>query len=167
MSSFRRYSVYVLAYILWAVSMILGGMGLLQLRDAYLSAVVISSFNRNQNNATALFNSSMQTRTLDTWSYLLLGLVLVILIVFLEYFYRSGVLPGKLRRRFFKVTTFEFGILFIANLTSTVVVWQVSGFTWGSLFYPILELLTTGIFIWLWAENRRRFTAASDATQTA
>ncbi len=167
MSSLRRYSVYVLAYILWAASIILGGMGLLQLRDAYLSAVVMASFNRYQNNATALFNSSMQTRTLDTWSYLVLGLVLVILIVFLEHFYRTGVIPQKLRLRFFQVTTLEFAVLFIANMISTAVVWQVSGFTWGSLFYPILELITTGIFIWLWAENRRRFHAASEAAQAA
>jgi hypothetical protein len=156
MTSFRRYSTYALAYLLWAITIILGGLTLFQLRDAYLSVVVMSTYDRFKDNATALFYSSLQTRSLDQWSYLLLGLLLVILIVFIEYFYRTGVLPGSLRLRFFQVTAVEFGALFVANLISAMVIWDVSGFTWQSLFYPLLELLTTTIFIWLWIDTRRR-----------
>jgi uncharacterized membrane protein len=160
MSSIRRFSTYALAYLLWAITTILGGMALLQARDAYLSVVVMSTFNRLKDNAADLFYSSLQTRTLDQWSYLFLGLLLVILIVAVEYLYRTGVQPGKLRLRFFQVTAIEFGVLFAANLTSAIVIWDVSGFTWGSLFYPLLELITTVIFIWLWIDNKRRSNAA-------
>ncbi len=166
-SSIRRYTSYALAYLLWVISTILGGMVLLQARDAYLSVVVMSTYDRIKDNATALFYSNLQTRSLDQWSYLLLGLILVILIVFLEHFYRTGVQPGSLRLRFFQLTTIEFGVLFLANLTSAAVVWDVSGFTWRSLFYPLLELITTSIFIWLWIDNRRRSKAALTENQPA
>lgn len=167
MTSFRRYSTYALAYLLWAITIVLGGLALLQARDAYLSVVVISTYNRVKDNPTALFNASLQTRTMDQWSYLLLGLLLVVLIVFAEYFYRTGVQPGSLRLRFFQVTTVEFGVLFAANLTSAMVIWNVSGFTWQSLFYPVLELLTTIIFIWLWIDTRRRRMGAPLEGQSA
>ena len=160
MSSIRRFSTYALAYLLWAISIILGGLALLQARDAYLSVVVMSTFNRFKENAADLFYSSLQTRTLDQWSYLFLGLLLVILIVAVENIYRTGVQPGRLRLRFFQVTTIEFGILFAANLASAIVIWGVSGFTWQSLFYPLLELITTIIFIWLWIDTKHRSTAA-------
>jgi hypothetical protein len=156
MNSIRRLTTYALAYLLWAITTLLGGIVLLQVRDASLSVVVISTYDRFKDNATALFYSSLQTRTMDQWSYLLLGLLLVILIVFIEYFYRTGVQPGSLWLRFFQVTAVEFGALFVANLISAMVIWDVSGFTWQSLFYPLLELLTTTIFIWLWIDTRRR-----------
>lgn len=167
MNSLRRISTYALAYLLWGITILLGGMVLLQARDAYLSALVMSTYDRFKDNATNLFYSSLQTRSLDQWSYLLLGLFLVILIVFIEYFYRTGVQPGSLRLRFFQVTAVEFGVLFLANLTSAIVVWEVSGFTWRSLFYPLLELLTTVIFIWLWIDTRRRRLAAPVENQPA
>ena len=142
MSSIRRFSTFALAYLLWAITTILGGMVLLQARDAYLSVVIMTTYDRFKDNASELFYSSLQTRSLDTWSYLLLGLLLVILIVFIEYFYRTGVQPQKLRLRFIQVTAIEFGVLFLANLTSAMVIWNVGGFTWQSLFYPMLELIT-------------------------
>ena len=133
----------------------------------YLSVVVMSTYDRFKDNATALFYSYLQTRSLDQWSYLLLGLLLVVLIVFVENFYRTGVQPGTLRLRFFQVTTIEFGVLFLANLTSAMVIWDVSGFTWRSLFYPLLELITTTIFVWLWIDNRRRSKTALAEDQPA
>lgn len=167
MNSLRRISTYALAYLLWGITIILGGMVLLQARDAYLSALVMSTYDRFKDNATNLFYSSLQTHSLDQWSYLLLGLLLVILIVFIEYFYRTGVQPESLRLRFFQVTAVEFGVLFLANLTSAIVVWEVSGYTWRSLFYPLLELLTTTIFIWLWIDTHRRRLAAPVENQPA
>jgi len=167
MNSFRRLTTYALAYLLWVITILLGGMALLQVRDAYLSALVMSTYDRFKDNATDLFNSSLQIRSMDQWSYLLLGLLLVILIVFIEHSYRTGVHPGSLRLRFFLVTAVEFGVLFAANLTSAILVWVVSGFTWRSLFYPLLELVTTTIFIWLWIDNRRRKLAAPADDQPA
>ncbi len=155
MNAFRRVSAYGLAYLLWLVSFVLGGLVLFQLREAYLSVVVVSSYNSAQGNATALFYSAMQTRTLDQWSYLLLGLLLIVLIVFLENHYRSAVEPGRLRLRFFRVTALEFGLLFVANLVAAIVVWVVDSFSFRSLYYPLLELLTTAIFVWLWRDALR------------
>jgi hypothetical protein len=167
MNSSRSIATYALAYLLWLFTFLLGGMALLQARDAYLSAVVMATFDRFKDNATDLFYSSLQTRTMDQWSYLLVGLLLVVLIVFVEHFYRTGVQPGTLRLRFFQMTAIEFGVLFAANLTTTILVWNVSGFTWRSLFYPALELITTAIFIWLWIDNLRRKKAASSENEPA
>ena len=159
MSSISRYSKYALAYLLWAISIILGAMVMLQARDAYLSVVVLSTYDRFKENATALFYSSLRTRMVDQWSYLLLGILIVILIVFIENLYRSGVKQRRLRIRFVQVTAIEFGVLFLSNLTAAIVVWEVSGFTWQSLFYPALELITMIIFIWLWIDTRHRRSA--------
>ncbi len=156
MNSFRRYSAYGLAYLLWFLSFLLSGLVLLQLRDAYLSVIVLSMYNRAQNNAAQLFYSNLAARSLDQWSYLFLGILLIVLIVFFEHYYRTGVQPGRLRLRFFQVIAIEFVVLFASNLTSAIVAWQVGGFTWRSLYYPILELLTGAIFIWLWLDARRR-----------
>jgi hypothetical protein len=156
MSAFRRFSAYGLAYLLWLVSFILGGMVLFQIREAYLSLVVVTTFKKVQGDATAEFYAGLQTRALDQWSYLLLGLLLIVLIVFIEHHYRTAVEPGLLRIRFFRVTALEFSLLFVANLTAAATVWSVSAFTFRSLFYPILELITAGIFIWLWLDIRRR-----------
>ena len=161
MNSFRSFSTYALAYLLWAISVILGGMVLYQGRDALFSVVVVTTYDRFKDNATALFYSSLQTRSMDQWSYLLLGLLLIVLIVFIEHYFRTGVQPGSLRLRFFQVTMIEFGVLCLANLINAIVVWDVSGFTWRSLFYPLLELITTVVFVWLWLEARRAKTAVS------
>lgn len=163
MNNLRRYSAYGLAYLLWALSIILSGLVLLQVRDAYLSMIVLASYNRVQNNAAALFYANLQTRSLDQWSYLFLGIILIVIIVFIEYYYRSAVVPGRLRLHFFQVTSIEFVALLIANLISAAVVWNVGGFTWRSLYYPVLELLVSVIFIWLWVDVRRRKAAPTDS----
>ena len=155
MSEFRRISSYALAYVLWAASLILAGLVLLQLRESYLSAAAMSTFNRLQGNQTELFYAALATRAFDTWSYLLIGVIEVIAIVFIEFYYRTGAHLGRLRQRFVLVTAIEFVLLFIANMTNVVLIWQVSSFTWKSLFYPVLELLTAGIFTWLWFDLRR------------
>ena len=155
-SEFRRISVYGLAYLLWALSFFLGGLALLQFRDALLAAVVVATFNRTQANPAAAFYAGFQARAADQWTYLVAGIVMVVLIVGLEHFYRSGVQPGLLRLRFFQVTAIEFIVLLVSDLTSAIMVWVVAAFTWRSLFYPILELICAVIFVWLWLESHRK-----------
>lgn len=156
MSALRRVSVYGLAYLLWFASMILGGLALFQVREAYLSLVSVATYNRTHGNTTAEFYASLQARSLDQWSYLLLGVLLIVLIVFLEHYYRTGVASRRLRLYFFAVTWIEFAVLLVAELGSAAAVWSVAGFTWRSLFYPVLELISGAIFIWLWLDTRRR-----------
>jgi hypothetical protein len=160
MSVFRRITAYGLAYLLWLASLVLSGLALFQVRDAYLSAVTVGTFKSTQGNASAQFYAALQVRSMDQWSYLLMGTVMIVLIVFLENFYRGGVSSGRLRLRFFAVTALTFAVLLVAELTSSAMVWIVGGFTWRSLFYPILELISGAIFLWLWLDTRRRILSA-------
>jgi hypothetical protein len=160
MSLLRRITAYGLAYLLWLASLVLSGLALFQVRDAYLSAVTVGTFKNTQGDASAQFYAALQVRSMDQWSYLLMGGIMIVLIVFLENYYRGGVSSGRLRLRFFAVTTITFAILLVAELTSAAMVWVVGGFTWRSLYYPILELISGAIFLWLWLDSRRRVLSA-------
>jgi hypothetical protein len=155
-SEFRRISSFVLAYVLWLLSVAIGALVLLQARDTVLTAITMSTYNRLASNSREMFYASLQVRAMDQWSYLLLGILVIVFIVVVEFLYRTGLQAGKLRLRVVQITAIEFFILFFANLLTNVMLWQVNGYTWSSLFYPLLELLTTGIFVWLWSDLRRQ-----------
>ena len=133
MSTFRRISTYGLAYLLWVISFILGGLVLFQLREAILTAISVSTF-QGSSSDRELFYASMLMRTVDQWSYLALGIVLIVLIVFFEHHYRTAVESERLRLRFFRATAIEFGLLFVANFVVAALNWVVSSFSFSSLF---------------------------------
>ncbi len=153
----RLYARYALAYVLWAVSIVLGaGVGLLA-RDAVMNALAIgSSMGRAQPNPSQAFYSGLQIRAGDTWSYLLLGIALVLLVVFVEHWYQTGVPLRRLLPRFLLVTAAELAVLFAAHGLYFVLARSAGLIPWSSASVPIFELAATALFVGLYAWRSRQ-----------
>jgi hypothetical protein len=95
-------------------------------------------------------------RAADVWSIFIVGFILIVAIVFLESYYRTSIPEGSLWTRFSLVMVFEFGLLFITNLTKNFLTWLVTPFSWRSLTLPVLEILVTSFFVWLWSFFKRK-----------
>ncbi len=153
----KLYARYVLAYVLWAVSIVLGAGVSLLARDSLMNALAIaSSIGRTQQNPSQAFYSGLQIRAGDTWSYLLLGLALVLLVVFVEHWYRTGVPLGRLLPRFLLVTAVELGVLSAAHGIYFVLAASTGLIPWRSVYVPILELAATALFAGLYAWRAKR-----------
>ena len=110
---------YALAYALWAVSLAGAIWAGLLTRQALVNSVSVASLSRAKESAHAAFYIDLQIRAGDVWSYLVLGLVMVVVVVFLENYYRSAVPSGRLLARFLLVTTVTIGVLCAASTAST------------------------------------------------
>jgi hypothetical protein len=152
----RSNSGYILAYLLWFICIALGLLVVWQARDAGLSLLIIGSINPTQVNASEQFYATLQMRAADIWSLFVIGFILIVFIVFLEYYFRISVPEGHLWSRFTLVMGLEFGFLFLASLTKTSVAWLVTPFSWQSLSLPLIEILLTGFFGGLWLFFKRR-----------
>lgn len=93
-------SRYVLAYLLWAVSVALAIMALLTWRSSAMIILGVTPWNRYVEHA------------LNQFGFLFLAIVGLCVIVFAEHYYRTGVEKWRLFMRFFGVTFTE--LLFIA-----------------------------------------------------
>lgn len=143
-------SAYILSYLFWAISIVVGAWALLEWRDALLSLVSLLTLESAGDNKSELFYASLRVRTADTWSYLVIGILAVVMIVYLEYVYRTSVQEGQLLARFSQVTAIELGLLALAGITSTIVIAVVARFSWRGMFQPIsILLLSIGLqFLW-------------------
>jgi len=156
MNNYRRASAYVLAYVLWAASLILGALAVYNIRETVLSILAIVTLNRTQGNVTEQFYAGLQTRAADVWSWVVVGFLMVILVVFLEFFYRTAIQTGKLWARFFLVTATACGFLFLTSMTNLLLRRMVGAFSWVGLLAPGLSLLGTAAFLGSWFFIRRQ-----------
>jgi hypothetical protein len=151
----KEFSRYTLAYVLWAVSIVLlGGIGLIA-RDSFVSLLAFLASPLTQNNKSADFYIGLQIRTADTWSFLILGFVVVASIVYIEYFYRSGVAKSRLLVRFLLITAIELAVLGLAHLTNFIIAVSIGATGWLNVYLPVIEIILMGIFIWLYLRLRR------------
>jgi len=95
----NQFTRYLLAYLLWIVSLALGVLIAITIRAAYQLAMAVTSTDR------------YVFRAVDNFSIVFLGLLLIGLLVFTESYYRTGVEKGKLLRRFGRLTAIQVGIL--------------------------------------------------------
>jgi hypothetical protein len=162
MTTLRSASSYVLAYAMWAGSLILAYLSLFMVRMVVLSAIAINTIQRADFTSAERFYAALEGRAAEAWSFFGLGIVLVIVLVYLEYLYRTSVPRGQLLNRFLLVTTIELGILFCANLIYYILIGIVDTFSWTSAYSPIIELVALGLCLWLRAviKNQPRPAAA-------
>lgn len=95
---------YVIAYALWAVSVALAIVTLLAWRSSAMIALGVTQWDRYLEHA------------LNQFGFLFLAIFGLVVIVFTEYYYRTGVEKERLYLRFFWVTFIEFGVLTLAHL---------------------------------------------------
>lgn len=101
-------SRYVLAYTLWAVSVVLAIMALLSWRSSAMIILGVTPWNRYLEHA------------LNQFGFLFLAILGLCVIVFTEYYYRTGVEKERLFIRFFFVTFVELLFLTGAHLARLV-----------------------------------------------
>lgn len=143
-------SSYLLGYLFWAVSIVVGAWVLLEWRDALLSLISLATMESAQGDTSELFYASLKVRATDTWSYLVIGILAVVMIVYFEHVYRTSVANGQIWARFSQVSAIQLGLLALAGITTAIVTAVVAGFSWRALFQPIsILLLAIGLhFLW-------------------
>ena len=146
----KEMSRIALAYILWAVSVVVaGGVGLIA-RDAFSTVLTMAASTKAGTDQSADFYLGLQLRAAEPWMYIIFGLFLIAVIAFVEYYYRIGAGQELLLQRFLLVTGVEIGVLTVAHVARFLVVAALGAAAWSGLVLPIIELVVTGIFIWLY-----------------
>jgi len=125
-----------LAYLLWAVTVVLGVLDAMVIRDTYKYALDTTSWHRYTLNA------------IDKVATVLLALALVIMLIFWEYYYRTGVQRGRLLERFCLMTAVESGLLFLSHVISFALQRSL-GLVNGVSPYLLLEFCGVVVFAWL------------------
>ena len=151
----KEFSRYTLAYVLWAVSFIMaGGIGLIA-RESFVNFLAFLAVPATKGDKAADFYMGLQIRAVETWSYVLLGFLVVVVIVFVEFYYRSGAAKGRLLVQFLVVTAVELGLLALAHLSNFIIVMSLGSNNWLGLFLPLIEIIVTGIFVWLYMRLKK------------
>jgi len=154
MERLKSLAAYGLVYLLWAVSLPLGGWVIYDLRDAILTALAVITAKLYQSNTREAFYANLQLRAADTTSWLLMGVALVVIIVLIENIYRLGMYVGRLWSRFFLVIGVCFGLLGLINLMNDLLRLLVSAFTWRGLFAPAVFGLVALFFFGIGKSKR-------------
>lgn len=126
-------SRYLLAYLLWFVSIVLAFVNLLKWRSSAMIILGITSWDRYLEHA------------LNQFGFLFLAILGLIIIVFTEFYYRTGVEKKLLFRRFFLITLIELILLTLADLAYVVGSIVLNFFASQSLIILIVELLLCGV----------------------
>jgi hypothetical protein len=155
MSQKRPILNYVVAYLLWIVSTGLGILTLYRAREALLLGMVVAS-NAGNPSDREIFYSNLRAQAVQSWTVLLVGILLLIVLVGVENFYRMSVPSGKLMRRFLLVSGIEFGVLFIAHASYYAILQTFRPFTWIAIAFPVVEILMAVLFFWLYRRQSRK-----------
>lgn len=139
----KRALVYGLAYLLWAVTALLGALNVAVIRDTYQKALLLTSWHRYTLNA------------IDKFATVFLALALIALLIFWEHYYRTGVQQGRLLRHFCLMMTIEFGLLFLAHAVGFTLQRPPRELGEAAL-YLLPELCGLAVFAWLFARLSRR-----------
>lgn len=134
---------YALAYLLWLITLALGLLAAAVAREGYMVLLAVNGADRYFAQATHNF------------LVLFLAIAVLILTVFAEHHYRTGVPKERLAVRFFRVAAIVVGSIAALHTLRLLLLWQVSGASSFDEIVVVGEWLATGILIWLW----RRFGA--------
>jgi len=149
----RQVPKYVLAYLLWVVSIALGALGALMIRQAVSGMFGIALLNAVPEQE---FSLRMQSNAADRFGVVILGIVLLMLIVVAEHYYRTGVQQGRLLRYFSLFTAIELAVLLVAN---TLILSQSlrAGLPAGGNVAVELAILTLLVlFVWLYRREKAK-----------
>ena len=129
---------YLKAYLCWAISVALTFVTLLTWRSSAMIILGLTPWDRYIEHA------------INQFGFLIMAIIGLIVIVFTEYFYRTGVEKNRLATRFFLVTLIQLIILTVAHLLRL----------WGSLLldlpagstitFIIMELTLCSLCFWLY-----------------
>ncbi len=149
----KTVSRYALAYLLWALSIIAMVVVALMARDALMNSLTLASVTDLEPGALGSLDTSLRLRAVGSWSYPIIGIILVVLVVFMEHHYRSAPSTPNLLARFIKATAFTLIALFVGHLVLFITSRSAGVMGWGGAWLPALELavivLLFGLHAWL------------------
>jgi hypothetical protein len=150
----RRTSEYIVGYVLFAFNTVVAALvGWFGSRFVVAGLSILTAA-RTAGNERETFYAQFSLRATDVWSYLVIGVLLIIVYVFLEWWYRTGVQTGRLWVRFYSVTAIECGVMFVLNMLYIIPA-LIVGVARLSDFYPLIgELLAAAVFIWLYHRQK-------------
>ncbi len=147
---------YILAYVCWAVSTLLGILILNLERETIVLSMTLSA--ANITDKSDAFYRSLQVGTVSTWAWLVIGLVTIVMLVGFEHMYRTAVPAGRLWKTFFLVSAIQLGILFLIHTIYIFLNRAFRPLTGVSLAILAAELLLTVLFVVLFNIWRRKST---------
>lgn len=148
---------YLAAYVMLVVSLGFGVFVLNMIRETILLGMVYH-VTAGEPTKSDQFYRSLQVNVAYQWSYLFIGIIVIIIMVILENYYRTGVEAQAIWRRFFLVTGVEFGFLFITHAINTGLQMTFYRVPVIMVAVPISEGLLMGLFLWLWYNNQKVLT---------
>ncbi|RIK44274.1 MAG: hypothetical protein DCC55_02890 [Chloroflexi bacterium] len=113
---------YGVAYFLWLVTIALAVLAALVVRDSYSFLIAVNPLHRYAAHAISNF------------LFLILGLLLLIVIIFAEYWYRTGVEKGRLAARFGRLVAILVAVIALlhsARAIGEVLIDQTSFISFG------------------------------------
>ncbi|MGC9523103.1 MAG: hypothetical protein ACP5HG_14620 [Anaerolineae bacterium] len=151
MIQMRRVSDYVLAWGLWALSSALGVfIGFWAVLDTMKTIAETATMDALLRGTSAeQFQVPFIRNVVDRFGTLAIGVLSVLLVVFVEHYYRTGVDEGALWRRFVLVTAIEFGVLFVALTIQSILFGALGLFTIWSVVVPVVVLAVTAALSWV------------------
>ncbi len=143
---------YTGAYALWIISTAAGILILNLVRETGLLAIVVRS-NLVDVTASEKFYASLRAAAVTTWSILLVGVLILILLVGIENLYRMSVPSGKVLRSFLLVSGVDMAILFVTHSIYYALLQTFRPLRWTGIAFPAIELVAAVFFFWMY---RRR-----------
>jgi putative Mn2+ efflux pump MntP len=132
------YSRYLLAYLLWAISVVLAILDLLVWRSSAMIALGMTPWDRYVEHA------------INQFGFLLLAILGLSVIVFTEHHYRTGVEENQLLPRFLRVTFIELLVLALAHLLRLVGEVVLGFFTPITLGIVLAEATLCAVVFWFY-----------------
>lgn len=135
---------YVLAYLFWAVSVVLSVVNLLVWRISLTIALGMTAWDRYFEHA------------INQFGFLILAIVVLAVMVGVEHYYRTGVPWNRLLERFLLVTFWEVAFLALAHALRSLGE-VVLDLPTSSLLLVFIEIVGCVLLFWLYrqAKNRR------------
>ncbi len=152
----KTVSRYALAYLLWALTIVAMVVVALLARDALMNSLTMSSVSDIEPGALGALDTSLRLRAVGTWSYPIIGVILVVLVVFLEHYYRTAASTALLLARFVKAAALTLIVLFVGHLVLFLTSRSAGVMDWAGAWLPALELVVVGLLFGIYAWLRRR-----------
>ncbi len=151
----RRISQYILAWVLWILSSLMGVLVLFwAVRDAINALAEALTMGALSGTASEQFQRPYTLNAVDRFGVVAVGLVSVLVVVFVEHYYRTGSEERQLLRRFVLVTAIEVGVLFVALAIQSAFMAALVLFTIWSVLVPLVVLGVTVALSWVWTQIR-------------
>ena len=125
-------------------------------RQAIVDSIAISSFDPIQQGKSYAEFFPVRLHLIEVVSYVLMGLIMMALVIFIESFFSSGVPSGRLYQRFFLMSTIESGVLFAAHGFHFILAIAYGLVGWFSAIVPGVELVIFAAFFFLYTREKGR-----------